>query len=132
MKIFCLIEEKKTRHFFSAHFFGNFVVKSLTRTQPWRCLPPIILASPNPPLWFCMHSCLSLLLVSKFRCIQIFSFNFWQTPVLVSSKAFSAFLNKHCPVVAECFSPTPWCWGGRLQTVVFAFIKSRPQVTYRK
>uniref|UniRef100_A0A3Q3F678 Abhydrolase domain containing 1 n=1 Tax=Labrus bergylta TaxID=56723 RepID=A0A3Q3F678_9LABR len=54
-----------------------------------------------------------------------------QTPVLVSGKAFSAFLHKHCPVVAERFSPTPWCWGGRLQTLVCALLKSRPRVTYR-
>lgn len=54
-----------------------------------------------------------------------------QPPALVSSKAFSAFLHKHCPVVAECFSPTPWCWGGRLQTLVCALLKSRPSVSYR-
>ncbi|KAM6991954.1 LOW QUALITY PROTEIN: phospholipase ABHD3-like [Tautogolabrus adspersus] len=54
-----------------------------------------------------------------------------QTPVLVSGKAFSAFLHKHCPVVAERFSPTPWCWGGRFQTLVCALLKSRPPVTYR-
>ncbi|XP_041660387.1 phospholipase ABHD3-like isoform X1 [Cheilinus undulatus] len=54
-----------------------------------------------------------------------------QTPALVSSKAFSAFLHKHCPVVAERFSPTPWCWGGRFQTLVCALLKSRPPVTYR-
>ncbi|XP_070781486.1 phospholipase ABHD3-like [Enoplosus armatus] len=54
-----------------------------------------------------------------------------QTPALVSSKAFSEFLHKHCPVVAERFSPTPWCWGGRLQTLVCALLKSRPPVTYR-
>uniref|UniRef100_A0A3Q3WRT8 Phospholipase ABHD3 n=1 Tax=Mola mola TaxID=94237 RepID=A0A3Q3WRT8_MOLML len=46
-------------------------------------------------------------------------------------KAFSAFLHKHCPVVAERFSPTPWCWGGRLQTLVCALLKSRPPATYR-
>ncbi|KAM6914990.1 phospholipase ABHD3-like isoform 1-T1 [Xenentodon cancila] len=54
-----------------------------------------------------------------------------QTPVLVCSEAFSAFLYKHCPVVADRFSPTPWCWGGRLQTLVCALLKSRPPVTYR-
>ncbi|XP_051265672.1 phospholipase ABHD3-like isoform X1 [Dicentrarchus labrax] len=54
-----------------------------------------------------------------------------QTPGLISSKAFSAFLHKHCPLVAERFSPTPWCWGGRLQTVVCALFKSRLPVTYR-
>lgn len=54
-----------------------------------------------------------------------------QVPTLVSSQTFSAFLHKHCPVVAERFSPTPWCWGGRLQTLVCAILKSRPLVTYR-
>ncbi|XP_054617931.1 phospholipase ABHD3-like isoform X2 [Dunckerocampus dactyliophorus] len=54
-----------------------------------------------------------------------------QRPILVCSKAFHGFLQQHCPVVMESFSPTPWCWGGRLQTVVSYFIKSRPSVTYR-
>uniref|UniRef100_A0A3P8RYV8 Abhydrolase domain containing 1 n=1 Tax=Amphiprion percula TaxID=161767 RepID=A0A3P8RYV8_AMPPE len=54
-----------------------------------------------------------------------------QMPALVCSEAFSTFLHKHCPVVAERFSPTPWCWGGRLQTLVCALIKSRPPVAYR-
>ncbi|XP_047244659.1 phospholipase ABHD3-like isoform X1 [Girardinichthys multiradiatus] len=54
-----------------------------------------------------------------------------QTPALICSEAFSAFLHKHCPVVAERFCPTPWCWGGRLQTLVCAFLKSRPLVSYR-
>ncbi|KAM4521635.1 phospholipase ABHD3-like isoform 1-T1 [Odontesthes bonariensis] len=54
-----------------------------------------------------------------------------QPPALVCGEAFSVFLRKHCPVVAERFSPTPWCWGGRLQTLVCALLKSRPHVTYR-
>ncbi|KAK5608130.1 hypothetical protein CRENBAI_003841 [Crenichthys baileyi] len=54
-----------------------------------------------------------------------------QTPALICSEAFSAFLHKHCPVVAEHFCPTPWCWGGRLQTLVCALLKSRPLVSYR-
>uniref|UniRef100_A0A4W5RAZ3 Phospholipase ABHD3 n=2 Tax=Hucho hucho TaxID=62062 RepID=A0A4W5RAZ3_9TELE len=54
-----------------------------------------------------------------------------QTPVLVCSDAFRVFLQRHCPVVAEPFSPTPWCWGGRLQTLVRVLIKSSPQVDYR-
>ncbi|XP_037837613.1 phospholipase ABHD3 isoform X3 [Kryptolebias marmoratus] len=52
-------------------------------------------------------------------------------PALICSNAFSVFLHKHCPVVAERFSPTPWCWGGRLQTLVCALLKTRPPVTYR-
>ncbi|CAL8316945.1 unnamed protein product [Merluccius merluccius] len=54
-----------------------------------------------------------------------------QTPILVCSDAFKAFLRKHCPAVAHRFSPTPWCWGGRLQTLLPLLIKSKPQVTYR-
>lgn len=54
-----------------------------------------------------------------------------QTPALVCSDAFRLFLQRHCPVVGESFSPTPWCWGGRLQTLVRALIKSGPAVTYR-
>ncbi|XP_010771630.1 phospholipase ABHD3-like isoform X2 [Gymnodraco acuticeps] len=54
-----------------------------------------------------------------------------KTPALVSSKAFSAFLHKHCPVVSEPFIPTPWCWGGRIQTLVCAILKSKPTVCYR-
>ncbi|KAM4529175.1 phospholipase ABHD3-like isoform 2-T2 [Fundulus diaphanus] len=54
-----------------------------------------------------------------------------KTPVLICSEAFGAFLHKHCPVVAEHFSPTPWCWGGRLQTLVCALLKSKPPVSYR-
>ncbi|TNM94948.1 hypothetical protein fugu_017707 [Takifugu bimaculatus] len=54
-----------------------------------------------------------------------------QKPVLVSSEAFSAFLHTHCPIVSERFRPTPWCWGGRLQTLVCALLKSGPPTTYR-
>nr|XP_020445294.1 phospholipase ABHD3-like isoform X2 [Monopterus albus] len=54
-----------------------------------------------------------------------------QPPTLVCSEPFGAFLHKHCPVMAERFRPTPWCWGGRLQTLVGAFLKSRPLVIYR-
>lgn len=54
-----------------------------------------------------------------------------QRPALVCSEAFSAFLHKHCPVVGEHFRPTPWCWGGRLQTLANAFLKSKPTINYR-
>ncbi|XP_047430276.1 phospholipase ABHD3-like isoform X2 [Mugil cephalus] len=54
-----------------------------------------------------------------------------RTPALICGEGFSAFLHKHCPAVAETFSPTPWCWGGRLQTLVCALLKSRPSVNYR-
>lgn len=54
-----------------------------------------------------------------------------QTPILVCSDGFRVFLQRHCPMVVEQFRPTPWCWGGRLQTLVRVFIKSSPAVTYR-
>lgn len=54
-----------------------------------------------------------------------------QRPALVCSEAFGAFLHKHCPVVIERFMPTPWCWGGRLQTLANALLKSRPTINYR-
>ncbi|XP_066554583.1 phospholipase ABHD3 isoform X2 [Amia ocellicauda] len=52
-------------------------------------------------------------------------------PVLVCSDGFRVFLEQHCPVVAERFIPTPWCWGGRVQTLARVLIKSSPSVSYR-
>uniref|UniRef100_A0A3B4UTJ2 Phospholipase ABHD3 n=1 Tax=Seriola dumerili TaxID=41447 RepID=A0A3B4UTJ2_SERDU len=75
---------------------------------------------------------LSSSLLVSFSLLMYISFrNFCLTPALVCSEAFSVFLHKHCPVVAERFSPTPWCWGGRFQTLVCAVLKSRPPVAYR-
>ncbi|XP_062858018.1 phospholipase ABHD3-like [Trichomycterus rosablanca] len=54
-----------------------------------------------------------------------------QVPVLVCSNGFRTFLHIHCPVVLERFRPTPWCCGGRLQTLVRVFIQSSPAVKYR-
>ncbi|XP_061667697.1 phospholipase ABHD3-like isoform X2 [Syngnathoides biaculeatus] len=54
-----------------------------------------------------------------------------QKPSLVCSEMFRDFLREHCPAVSESFSPTPWCWGGRLQTLLCVLIKSRPHVAYR-
>ncbi|KAG7331765.1 hypothetical protein KOW79_005734 [Hemibagrus wyckioides] len=54
-----------------------------------------------------------------------------QVPVLLCADGLRAFLHTHCPVVLEKFCPTPWCWGGRVQTLVRVFIKSCPAVTYR-
>uniref|UniRef100_A0AAY5EVV4 Phospholipase ABHD3 n=1 Tax=Electrophorus electricus TaxID=8005 RepID=A0AAY5EVV4_ELEEL len=55
----------------------------------------------------------------------------FKVPTLVCSDGFRAFLQRHCPVVAERFSPTPWCWGGRMQTLVRVLLKTNPAVTYR-
>ncbi|GAA6098118.1 phospholipase ABHD3-like isoform X1 [Tachysurus ichikawai] len=54
-----------------------------------------------------------------------------QVPVLVCTDGLRVFLHTHCPVVLERFCPTPWCWGGRVQTLMRVFIKSCPAVTYR-
>ncbi|XP_023662780.1 protein ABHD1-like isoform X1 [Paramormyrops kingsleyae] len=54
-----------------------------------------------------------------------------QMPLLVCGGGFRVFLERYCPVVTERFCPTPWCWGGRLQTLVRVLIKSSPSVSYR-
>lgn len=88
--------------------------------------------SPHPSCFECMFACFVLSVAGIHLTVPVFPNLFSsQTPALVCSEAFSVFLHKHCPVVAETFSPTPWCWGGRLQTLVCALIKSRPPVTYR-
>lgn len=81
--------------------------------------------------WECVSRPYTVLLCSLTAALYYLWGRMSQTPALVCSEAFSVFLHKHCPVVAETFSPTPWCWGGRLQTLVCALIKSRPPVTYR-
>ncbi|XP_043919401.1 protein ABHD1-like [Protopterus annectens] len=52
-------------------------------------------------------------------------------PLLVTSKHFSSFLEKNCPIVKEKYYPTLWCVEGHLQTLVRPLMKSRPRVTYR-
>ncbi|CAL8318056.1 unnamed protein product [Boreogadus saida] len=68
-------------------------------------------------------------------CSAVLMYYLWarkcQAPVLVCSDAFRGFLHKHCPAVVHRFCPTPWCWGGRLQTLLPLLIKSKPRVTYR-
>uniref|UniRef100_A0ABM5F8B7 Protein ABHD1 isoform X2 n=1 Tax=Pogona vitticeps TaxID=103695 RepID=A0ABM5F8B7_9SAUR len=51
-------------------------------------------------------------------------------PLLVACEPFRSFLEKYCPIVSETFYPTPWCFEGRLQTIVQAFLKSCPPVSY--
>nr|XP_024660969.1 phospholipase ABHD3 isoform X3 [Maylandia zebra] len=81
--------------------------------------------------WECVFTPFTVIICSLTAALYYLWGRKCQRPALVCSEAFSAFLFKHCPVVAERFSPTPWCWGGRLQTLVFAVLKSRPPVSYR-
>ncbi|NXL54527.1 ABHD1 protein, partial [Podilymbus podiceps] len=41
------------------------------------------------------------------------------------------FLERRCPAVGETFCPTPWCFGGRLQTVLGALLPACPPASYR-
>uniref|UniRef100_A0A8C6SR63 Phospholipase ABHD3 n=1 Tax=Neogobius melanostomus TaxID=47308 RepID=A0A8C6SR63_9GOBI len=81
--------------------------------------------------WECVTRPYTVLVCSVTASLLLWGRTFQQRPALVCREAFGAFLHKHCPVVIEHFKPTPWCWGGRFQTLANALLKSRPTINYR-
>ncbi|XP_069777819.1 phospholipase ABHD3 isoform X2 [Narcine bancroftii] len=51
--------------------------------------------------------------------------------LITGSATLSRFLYRYCPVVAETYYPTFWCWEARVQTLLRPFIAARPWVKYR-
>ncbi|XP_072534102.1 phospholipase ABHD3-like [Salminus brasiliensis] len=92
------------------------------------------LLSPSE-LWTGCVDCISRPCTLLLSLVTASLFCLWgrkgQVPLLVCGDGFRAFLQRHCPIVGERFCPTPWCWGGRLQTLVRVFIKSNTDVKYR-
>ncbi|NXX76890.1 ABHD1 protein, partial [Urocolius indicus] len=51
--------------------------------------------------------------------------------LLAAGPQLRAFLQRRCPAVGDTFYPTPWCFEGRLQTVLGALLSARRPVSYR-
>lgn len=44
--------------------------------------------------------------------------------------ALKQLLLEKCPALKQEFWPTPWCWGGRLSTIVTSLVKSQPAIRF--
>ncbi|XP_033001168.1 protein ABHD1 [Lacerta agilis] len=93
------------------------------------CLPQQHLTGPTPRTTEEMLG-LSLLLGFSTGWLAYYWARVPKPPLLVACQPFRSFLEKYCPIVNETFYPTPWCFEGRLQTIVRVFLKSSPPVSY--
>ncbi|KAE8605732.1 hypothetical protein XENTR_v10015304 [Xenopus tropicalis] len=84
-----------------------------TSIQRWTLsLCPVLLAVASAYVWF-------------------YRSRICKKPRFVSAPPFRVFLERHCPVVREKFSPTIWCFGGRIQTILRVVLLPKPPVPYR-
>lgn len=84
-----------------------------TSIQRWTLsLCPVLLAVASAYVWF-------------------YRSRICKKPRFVSVPPFRVFLERHCPVVREKFSPTIWCFGGRIQTILRVVLLPKPPVPYR-
>ncbi|EDO48789.1 predicted protein, partial [Nematostella vectensis] len=67
-------------------------------------------------------------------CLSYYYLCIGRKPQLVAGpkSKFTKFLLDHCSILEEPFWPTPWCFGGRAQTIIGSLLKSHPIVKYRR